>query len=352
MSLFSKLFNNKTNEDDFDSIISNASQKNEMKPEALSNPIVTPTSAESKNSRIQPKNKTELQKLIKETIEKNGTNCDLNFIDVSRITDMSNLFKSSWLDNIDISKFDGNISSWDVSNVTNMHGMFSSCKFNGDISKWNVSKVTDMSEMFKGVSDPFCPDKNPFNGDISLWDVSNVTNMSEMFYDSQFNGDISNWDVSNVTNMSEMFYDSQFNGDISKWDVSNVSDMTGLFYDSLFNGDISKWNVSKVKKMCASKGIFSSGIFSHSKFNGDISQWDVSNITNMCEMFSHSQFNGDISNWDVSNVTDMDHMFSHSQFHGDIKKWNLTKKWKSGTDITDMFVGSKFTSEEINALFE
>ena len=72
----------------------------------------------------------------------------------------------------------------------------------------------------------------------------------------------------------------------------------------------------------------------------------------MCEMFSHSQFNGDISNWDVSNVTDMDHMFSHSQFHGDIRKWNLTKKWKSGTDITDMFVDSKFTSEEINALFE
>ena len=38
-----------------------------------------------------------------------------------------------------------------------------------------------------------------FNGDISKWDVSNVTNMSVMFSDSQFNGDISNWDVSNVT---------------------------------------------------------------------------------------------------------------------------------------------------------
>lgn len=328
MSFFSKLFNNKTNEDEFDSIISKASPKNEMKPEVLSNPIVTPKCAETKTSGFQPKNKTELQKLIKETIEKNGPNCDLNFIDVSQITDMSNLFKSSFLDNVDISNFNGNISNWNVSNVTNMHGMFSSCKFNGDISKWDVSRVTDMSEMFKGASDPFFPDKNPFNGDISKWNVSNVTNMSEMFYDSQFNGDI------------------------SKWDVSNVSDMTGLFYDSLFNGDISKWNVSKVKKMCASKGIFSSGIFSHSKFNGDISQWDVSNITNMCEMFSHSQFNGDISNWDVSNVTDMDHMFSHSQFHGDIRKWNLTKKWKSGTDITDMFVGTKFTSEEINALFE
>ncbi|MCF0125954.1 MAG: BspA family leucine-rich repeat surface protein, partial [Clostridia bacterium] len=54
-------------------------------------------------------------------------------------------------------------------------------------------------------------------GDISNWDVSNVTDMSCMFYNSEFNGDISNWDVSNVTNMRWMFSDSKFNGDISKW---------------------------------------------------------------------------------------------------------------------------------------
>ena len=39
-------------------------------------------------------------------------------------------------------------------------------------------------------------------GDISLWDVSNVTNMNSMFYNSQFAGDISTWNVSNVTNMN------------------------------------------------------------------------------------------------------------------------------------------------------
>ena len=39
-------------------------------------------------------------------------------------------------------------------------------------------------------------------GDISRWDVSNVTNMHNMFsYAKSFNGDISNWDVSKVTNM-------------------------------------------------------------------------------------------------------------------------------------------------------
>jgi surface protein len=40
-----------------------------------------------------------------------------------------------------------------------------------------------------------------FNGDISQWDVSKVTNMSRMFCAGQFNGDISQWDVSKVTNI-------------------------------------------------------------------------------------------------------------------------------------------------------
>jgi surface protein len=56
-----------------------------------------------------------------------------------------------------------------------------------------------MSAMFRG---------SKFNGDISRWDVSNVTDMKEMFYDGKFNGDISRWDVSNVTNMKEMFNSS------------------------------------------------------------------------------------------------------------------------------------------------
>jgi surface protein len=42
-----------------------------------------------------------------------------------------------------------------------------------------------------------------FNGDLSNWKVSNVTDMSGMFERAgSFNGDLSNWDVSNVTNMT------------------------------------------------------------------------------------------------------------------------------------------------------
>ena len=70
--------------------------------------------------------------------------------------------------------------------------------FNGDLSAWDVSSVTDMNEMFKTMLN--------FNGDLSSWDVSSVTNMNQMFYSANsFNIDISSWDVSSVTDMYWMF---------------------------------------------------------------------------------------------------------------------------------------------------
>ncbi|HIC83110.1 MAG TPA: BspA family leucine-rich repeat surface protein, partial [Candidatus Marinimicrobia bacterium] len=44
-----------------------------------------------------------------------------------------------------------------------------------------------------------------FNQDISSWDVSSVTDMSYMFYNATvFNRDIGSWDVSSVTDMYAM----------------------------------------------------------------------------------------------------------------------------------------------------
>ena len=61
--------------------------------------------------------------------------------------------------------------------------MFNYSGFNGDISNWNVSNVTNMALMFIGLSS--------FNQDISSWDVSNVTNMNAMFANaSSFNQDL------------------------------------------------------------------------------------------------------------------------------------------------------------------
>ena len=94
--------------------------------------------------KIIAKNKNELSELIYKEIQANGLTCDLNHIDVSQIWNMDNLFAS-----YSTVEFNGNISKWNVSNVTSMHGMFINSKFNGDISKWNTSKVENMGSMFE-----------------------------------------------------------------------------------------------------------------------------------------------------------------------------------------------------------
>ena len=91
-----------------------------------------------------------------------------------------------------------------------------------------------------------------FNQDINNWDVSNVTNMSGMFEDAEeFNQALNDWDVSNVTNMSYMFAGARsFNQALNNWDVSNVNRMSGMFYEAKeFNQTLNKWDVSKVTAM-------------------------------------------------------------------------------------------------------
>ena len=61
-------------------------------------------------------------------------------------------------------EYGGHISDWDVSNVTNMNGLFKDkTSFNEDISGWNVSNVTTLWETFEGATN--------FNQDISGWNT-------------------------------------------------------------------------------------------------------------------------------------------------------------------------------------
>ncbi len=157
--------------------------------------------------------------------------------DLSMVTDMYGMFAYA-------RSFTGdhNFGNWDVSNVTNMEGMFGGASvFNHPIGGWNVGNVVTMENMFHGAT--------RFNQDISEWDVSKVTTMKSMFHAAmRFNQELGNWNVGNVTSMNAMFSNANvFDQNIGGWDVSHVQDMANMFrnvtistenYDALLNG----WN--------------------------------------------------------------------------------------------------------------
>jgi len=132
----------------------------------------------------------------------------------------------------------------DLSNVIELINTFRNCNsliWNDSVNNWDVSNVTDMTGMFREAT--------LFNQPIVNWDVSNVTDMLQMFMDAtSFNQDIGNWDVSNVTDMLQMFRgSSSFNQPIVNWDTSNVTDMSAMFLDaSNFNQDLSGWCVENI----------------------------------------------------------------------------------------------------------
>ena len=66
--------------------------------------------------------------VVRSEIKRLGNKADLNHIDVSQVTDMYSLFYKS--------KFNGDISKWDVSKV---NSMFYNSKFNQDIRSWNIN---------------------------------------------------------------------------------------------------------------------------------------------------------------------------------------------------------------------
>lgn len=110
------------------------------------------TTNKDKIFKYIPNNRRELINIIKEHFDEGIY--DLNDIDVSKVTNMCNLFGDYYINDftdykIDPEKFD--VSEWDVSNVKDFSYMFNSCYwFNCDISNWNVKSGVTFEGMFDG----------------------------------------------------------------------------------------------------------------------------------------------------------------------------------------------------------
>ena len=244
------------------------------------------TKGKNMSEKFTVKDREELERLIRAMIDRDGPNCDLNFIDVSKVTDM--------------------------------HCLFLSSNFNGDISKWNVSNVTDMHAMFMSSS---------FNGEIGEWDMSNVSDMSEMFCKTIFNGDVNKWNISKGTDVTNAFTGSALdrNNNLPAWYKERITPKDKDSLKALINIALKHYN------------------------DCDLNFIDVSKITDMSELFKNSRYTAGVSRsgierWNISNVTNMVGMFAESDFAGDLRQWE--SKFAANVNRTGIFYNAKnFTKE-------
>jgi surface protein len=351
--------------------------------------------------------------------------------DVSKVTDMSNMFNGCTIFN------NGGDTGYlfkiaPPAMVTTTAGMFQGCAaFNNSVSNWDVSKVTDMSNMFSQgpvatpmifnngggtglLFDPALGGKAPtsaltttagmftgctsFNRSVSNWDVSKVTDMSNMFsqgpvatpmifnngggtgllFDPALGGKAP---TSALTTTARMFSDcTSFNQSVSNWDVSKVTIMSSMFNGcTIFNngGDTGYlFKIAPPSALTTTAGMFTGC----TSFNRSVSNWDVSKVTDMsnmfigCTIFNNgtslgvylfesvpskvtttfamflrcSAFNRSVSNWDVINVVTMRSMFNGcTVYNYPLNTWTLSKNLQSDGMI-NLFRNSGLTQLNLN----
>ena len=285
----------------------------------------------------------------KETIK------NLNLLNVSNVTNMRGMFWfTGWRSMTELDLGD----NFDTSNVTDMECMFGETGKQAMTTlnlgnKFNTSKVTDMSWMFSQAGWVKMTSLNLGN----LFDTSNVTNMQQMF--SRTGSDLmtslnlgSKFNTAKVTNMESMFQECGYalmtSLDLgNNFDTSKVTNMKKMFqgcgYSAMKSLTLgSKFNTANVTTMEAM--FYQTGKMAMTSLNLG-SQFNTSKVTNMGYMFRECGFSSMTSFslgslFDTSNVTDMECMFY--QFGSEnLQSLNLGDKFNTSkvTDMHAMFAG-------------
>ena len=233
-------------------------------------------------------------------------------------------------DVIALSESIGYMSEWDMSNVTNISGLFYSPNYGDDFFLNTLLKI---------------PENN-----ISNWNVSNVTNMHSTFYGCNFTElpfdmvnriQIGNWNVSNVTIMDETFNHAAIGNAISieSWDVRNVLSMQDMFANSYFNQDyLSSWNFNPVILDIIGREDYDGNIERNYMFNEsnmDVNNYPIRNIIinrnkrNMEMMINGSVGEQRMALQTVYDELNLDGNKMNFYYGGKKKRKNLKKNKKS-----------------------
>jgi len=126
------------------------------------------------------------------------TNLTVSATDVLDLTGTTTLYRA-FSDCNSIITLD--VSSWDVSEVTNLFAAFVMLSLvTLDVSLWNISKVTEFSYAFHNCSELV-------GLDVSAWDTGAAINFTNAFWNCRLLTTLAayNFDIANATNMTKMF---------------------------------------------------------------------------------------------------------------------------------------------------
>jgi hypothetical protein len=118
------------------------------------------------------------------------------------------------------------IEQWGTIQWKNLAYAFNGCEFMSvrATDTPNLSQIKNMKYLFANIN-------GTFNPSIGNWDVSQVTNMEGVFKNAiTFNEPIGAWQVDSVKTMENMFYGAtSFNQPIGNWQVDSVKTMENMF---------------------------------------------------------------------------------------------------------------------------
>ena len=229
-------------------------------------------SAKIKQSIIKVTNDN-VKDVVREEVRRLGMEADLNHIDVSKCTQLDEVFHTFFIGD---ESFKGDVSKWNTENITSLYYTFAYCyNFNCDLSEWDVHNVKGMRNCFYKCQD--------FEGiGLENWNTESLEDAGSLFAGcSKFNCDVSSWNTENLNKATYMFaYCHNFDKNLSNWDVYNVSAMSFMFYEcKKIKFDVSKWDMSHCET-CAS-------MFADTDYYRNLSKWDLRENLNVENMFSN-----------------------------------------------------------------
>jgi surface protein len=210
----------------------------------------------------------------------------------------------------------GPFGDWDVSAVSNMHGLFANkTTFNADVGKWNVASVSTMASMFSGAS--------AFNSDVSKWNVVRVANFASAFDSTPALTNCSKRSLYGAWGSTlQAIYPTWLSLCITDGNIA-TSVRAWIGGDTATYGSIADWNTATVTSLYQ--------VFKDTPtFNADISKWNVASVSNMQSTFQiASRFDRTLVSWNVSSVTDFSATWTGANALSDCNKKAMYGTWRS-----------------------